>query len=124
MLELLLGAAPGTSVVLDPDEQTVLDTWAMETALVLALSKLRGTDHGWVPIDTLQWLYHHRGLRMPPPGRRVWMAGLDTSDIPASVQTACLYGDDREPMAQFVTFSVGCVLFRGCCARRQVPSGD
>ena len=40
------------------------------------------------------------------------MGGLSTSDIPASVQAACLYDADREPAAQCVTFSVGCVLFQ------------
>jgi hypothetical protein len=116
---LLLGAVPGTAVVLDPADQAVLATWAVETALVLALSKFRDTDHGWVPVDTLQWLYHHRDLRMPPPGCRVWLAGLDTSNIPASVQAACLYGDDREPMAQVVLFSVGCALFQVFAPRQQ-----
>ena len=116
---MLLGAAPGTSLVLDPDQQTVLATWAVETALVLALSKFRGTDHGWIPADTLRWLYQHHTLLLPPPGCRVWMTGLHTSDIPTSVQTGCLYGADREPAAQFVTFSVGCLLFQVFAPRQQ-----
>ena len=84
----------------------------MKTGLLLALSKFRGREHGWIPVDTLQWLYRHHRLRMAPPGCRVWMTGLINSDIPASVQAACLYDDERSPAAQFITFSVGCVLFQ------------
>ncbi len=109
---LLLGAAPGTSRLLDPDQQAIMATWAVKTSLLLALSKFRGQDHGWIPVSTLQWLRQHHNSRMPPPGTRVWMGGLSTSDIPASIQAACLYDADREPTAQCMTFSVGCVLFQ------------
>jgi hypothetical protein len=109
---LLLGAAPGTSHVLDPGQQAILATWAVKTALLLTLSKFRGQDHGWIPVSTLQWLRQHHGARTPPPGTRVWMGGLNTSDIPASVQAACLYEAGHEPAAQCVTFSVGCVVFQ------------
>ena len=34
---------------------------------------------------------------LPSPGTRVWMSGLSTSYIPASVQAACLYDADRGP---------------------------
>ena len=109
---LLLGAMPGTSRLLDPDKQAIMATWAVKTSLLLALSKFRGEDHGWIPVSTLQWLRQHHDSRMPPPGARVWMGGLNTSDIPASVQAACLYDAARKPTAQCVTFSVGCVLFQ------------
>jgi hypothetical protein len=109
---LLLGAEPGTSRALDPDQQAILATWAVKTSLLLALSKFRGQDYGWIPVSTLQRLYRHHDARMPPPGTRVWMAGFSTSDLPASVQAACLYDASREPAAQCVTFSVGCVLFQ------------
>jgi hypothetical protein len=46
---LLLGAAPGTSCVLDPDQQAILATWAVKTSLLLALSKFRAQDYGWTP---------------------------------------------------------------------------
>jgi hypothetical protein len=116
---LLLGAAPGTSRVLDPDEQAVLATWAVKTALLLALGKFRGRDHGWIPVSTLKWLHQHHDSRIPPPGTRVWMGGFNTSDIPASVQTACLYDASREPAAQCVTFTVGCVLFQVFATRQE-----
>lgn len=109
---LLLGAAPGTSHPLDPGQQAIMATWAVKTSLLLALSKFRGKDHSWIPVSTLQWLHEHHDSRMPPPGARVWMSGLSTSDIPASVQAATLYDAEREPTAQCVTFSVGCVLFQ------------
>lgn len=109
---LLLGAAPGAVRRLDPGQQAFLATWAVKTALLLALGKFRGTSHGWVPLTTVQWLYDHRGLRMPPPGTRVWMGGLNTTDVPASVQAATLYDVAQVPVAQCVTFSVGCVLFQ------------
>jgi hypothetical protein len=116
---LLLGAAPGTSRVLGPDQQAILATWAVKTSLLLALSKFRGQDYGWIPVSTLQWLYRHHETRIPPPGTRVWMAGFSTSDLPASVQAACLYNASRDPAAQCVTFSVGCVLFQVFAAEQE-----
>jgi hypothetical protein len=109
---LLLGAAADTTRMLDPDQQAILATWAVKTALLLNLGKFRGRDHGWIPFSTLQWLHRHHHSRMPPPGTRVWMGGFNTSSIPASVQAACLYDASREPAAQCVTFTVGCVLFQ------------
>ncbi len=38
---MLLGAAPGSSRVLNPDHQAVLATWAVKTALLLTLAKYR-----------------------------------------------------------------------------------
>ena len=109
---LLLGAAPGTSRQLNPDQQATLATWAVKTSLLLVLSKFRGQPYGWIPVSTLQWLYQHQDRRIPPPGTRVWMGGLNTSDRPASVQVACLCDADGKPIAQCVTFSVGCVVFQ------------
>jgi hypothetical protein len=74
--------------------------------------EFRGTSHGWVPRTTVRWLYDHRVLRMPPPGTRVWMGGLNTTDVRASAQAASLYAAAQVPVAQCVTFSVGCVLFQ------------
>jgi hypothetical protein len=56
---------------------------------------------------------------MPPPGTRVWMGGLNTSDIPASVQAASLDDADGEPVALCVTFSAGCVVFQVFTTRQQ-----
>jgi hypothetical protein len=98
--------------VLGPDQQAILATWDVKTSLLLALSKFRGQDYGWIPVSTLQWLYRHHDARMPPPGTRVRLAGFSTSDLPASVQATCLYDAGREPAAQCVTFSAGCVLFQ------------
>jgi len=109
---LLLGAAPGTTHVLDPGEQAILATWAVKTALLLALSKFRGQAHGWIPATTLRWLRQHHQARMPPPGTRVWFGGLATSDLPASAQAACLYDATSSPAASCVTFSTGCALFQ------------
>jgi hypothetical protein len=109
---LLLGAAAGTTRVLDAEQSATLATWAVKTALLLTLGKFRRSEHGWIPVSTLQWLHQHHNSRMPPPGTRVWMGGFNTTNIPASVQTACLYDASREPAAQCVTFTVGCVLFQ------------
>lgn len=109
---LLLGAAPGTSRVLNPDQQALLATWAVKTSLLLTLSEFRGQDHGWIPVSTLQWLHQHHDLRVPPPGSRVWIGGFNTSDIPARVQAGCLYDTSGKPAAQCTTFSVGCILFQ------------
>jgi hypothetical protein len=110
--QVLLGAAPGTAVVLDPDQQAAVATWAVKTALLLNLGEFRGADHGWIPASTLQWLHEHSGSRMPPPGARVWIGGFNTSNVPARVQAACLYADDGSPCATCVTFSAGRVLFQ------------
>lgn len=118
---MLLGAAPGSSRVLDPDHQALLATWAAKTALLLTLAKYRGQNHGWVPDSTLQWLAGHSGSQMPPPGTRVWMGGLDTSDTPAWMQTATLYGADGGPDALCVTFSAGCVVFQVFITGQQDP---
>jgi hypothetical protein len=72
---LLLGAAPGASRVLDPDQQAILATWSVKTSLLLALSKFRGQDYGWIPVSTLRWLYRRHDARMPPcirPPRPPW----------------------------------------------------
>lgn len=109
---MLLGAAPGTFRILSPDELAVLATWAVKTSLLLTLSEFRGQEYGWIPVDTLQWLYQHYDVHMPPPGSRVWMGGFNTNDNPARVQAGCLYDVDGKPTAQCTTFSVGCVLFQ------------
>jgi hypothetical protein len=119
---LLLGAVPGTSRVLDPDQQAILATWAVKTSLLLTLSKFRGQDSGWIRAGSLQWLYQHHDTGVPPPGTRVWMGGLNTSDVPASVQVACLYDASGESVAQCVTFSVGCVLFPSRASGAGLPA--
>jgi hypothetical protein len=60
-----------------------------------------------------------RAFCMPPPGARVWMGGLNTSEVPASVQAARLLDASGEPIAQCGTFSVGRVLFQVFSCRQQ-----
>lgn len=116
---MLLGAAPGTAIVLDPDQQAILATWAVKTALLLGLGEFRGTAHGWIPTSTLRWLHDNSDSRMPPPGARVWMGGFHTSDIPARVQASCLYDAAGTPCASCVTFSVGCIVFQVFATEQQ-----
>jgi hypothetical protein len=73
---MLLGATPGTAIVLDPDQQAILATWAAKTALLLSLDEFRGTAHGWLLASTLRWLHDNSDSRMPPPGTSVWMSGF------------------------------------------------
>jgi hypothetical protein len=40
--------------VVDPDQHAILATWAVKTALLPTLGKVRGRDHGWIPASTLQ----------------------------------------------------------------------
>lgn len=47
--------------MLDPDQQAILATWAVKTALLLILGKVRGRDHGWIAASTLKWLPQHHG---------------------------------------------------------------
>ena len=107
---MLLGAAPGTSRVLNPDQQAILATWAVKTSLLLTLSEFRGQDHGWIrlapcsgctSITTCTCL-----LRAAGHG---WAASTPRS---ARVQAGCLYDASGNPTAQCTTFSVGCVLFQ------------
>jgi hypothetical protein len=58
------------------------------------------------------WLYRNHRSCMPPPGSRVWMGGLKTSDVSASVQAACLTDAQDDPVAHCGTFWVGNVLFQ------------
>lgn len=109
---MLLGPAPGMSRALDPADQATLATWAVKTSMLLALSEFRYQDHGWIPRSTLAWLRERYASCMPPPGARVWLGGLHTSEVPSSVQAACIYGENKEPVAHCGTFSVGNVLFQ------------
>lgn len=109
---ILLGAAPGSVRNIDPAAQATLAAWAVKTSLLLALSKFRSEPEGWIPATTLEWLASNHRLCMAPPGARAWIGGLETSDLPASVQAACLYDANGDPIAQCSTFSVGCVLFQ------------
>ncbi len=115
---LLLGAKSGTSIVFDPSEQATLGTWAVKTSLLLTYKKFRSQPHGWIPKDNLDWLYLHGQSDRPPPGARVWMAGLQTTDRPSSLQAALLTDPDSQPAAHCGTFSVGCVLFQVFCCER------
>lgn len=47
------------------------------------------------------------------------MSGFNTTDIPASVQAACLYDTNREPPAQCATFTVGRVLLQVFATRQE-----
>lgn len=116
---ILLGAAPSAVRIFDPAEQATLATWAVKVSLLLSLSKFRGQKNGWIPASTLDWLYRNHRFCMPPPGSRVWIAGLQTSQLPASVQVACLTDAQDEPVAHCGTFSVGNVLFQVFCCEQK-----
>lgn len=115
---ILLGAAPGTVRLIDPAYQTALAVWAVKAPMLLCLSKFRSHDSGWVPASTLEWLRRNHGLRLPPPGSRVWMGGLHTSDVPAFAQVASLSDAQKEPVAHCGTLSVGNLVFQVFCCEQ------
>ena len=47
------------------------------------------------------------------------MGGLRTSDVPASVQAACLTDAQDAPVAHLGTFSVGNILFQVFCCEQK-----
>jgi hypothetical protein len=116
---ILLGAAADTWCVLDPAEQATLATWAVKISFLLALSRFSGEDEGWIPRSTLTWLREHYTACMPPPGARVWLGGLTTSDTPSWAKAAVLYGDKRKPLAHCGTFSLGCLVFQVFCIEQE-----
>ena len=116
---ILLGAAPGTVRIIDPADQATLGAWAVKVSPLLSLSKFRDQNTGWIPASTLDWLYRNHRLRMSPPDSRVWMGGLKTSDVPASVQAACVTDARDDPVAHCGTFSVGNVLFQVFCCEQK-----
>ena len=116
---ILLGAAPGMVRIIDPADQATLAAWAVKVSLLLCLSKFRDQDNGWILASTLDWLYRNHRSGMPPPGSRVWMGGLHTSDLPASVQVACITDLQDNPAAHCGTFSVGNVLFQVFCCEQK-----
>ncbi|MGZ6791248.1 MAG: hypothetical protein ACXVGQ_15180 [Mycobacteriaceae bacterium] len=110
--------------IIDPADQATLAAWAVKVSLLLSLSKFRDQDNGWIPASTLDWLYRNHRSCMPHPGSRVWMGGLKTSDVPASVQAACLTDAQDDPVAHCGTFSVGNVLFQVfCCEQKDAVLG-
>jgi hypothetical protein len=116
---ILLGAAPGTVRIIDPADQATLAAWAVKVSLLLCLSKFRNQDNGWIPASTLDWLHRNHRTCMPPPGSRVWMGRLKTSDVPASVQAACVTDAQADPVAHCGTFSVGNVLLQVFCCEQK-----
>jgi hypothetical protein len=116
---ILLGAAPGTVRIIDPADQATLAAWAVKVSLLLSLSEFRDQSNGWIPASTLDWLYRNHRSLMAPPGSRVWMSDLKTSDVPASVQAACLTDAQDDPVACCGTFSVGNVLFQVFCCQQK-----
>jgi hypothetical protein len=86
--------------------------------MLLCLSKFRGQDSGWIPVSTLEWLHRNHRLCLPPPGSRVWMRGLHTSDVPAFAQVASLSDAEKKPVAHCGTFSVGNLVFQVFCCEQ------
>ena len=120
---LLLGAKKDDTRVINPSQQATLATWAVKTSLLLAFRKFSGTEHGWIPMDNLEWLYKRRLSQLPPPCARVWIGGVDAKgQMPSSVQAACIYKADHVPAAHCGTFSLGYVVFQVfCCEQVDVP---
>lgn len=121
---MLLGSASALPVVLDPAQQTTLATWAVKTSLLLTIRNFGKGTGGWTPADNLEWLYHHRNSDLPPPGARVWLAGIRPGDdsvprrLSASSQAWCKLDGRGRPVAHMGTFTVGYVLLQVFCCEQ------
>jgi hypothetical protein len=96
---------------LDPSQQERTGRWAVKTGLLLALWTGVQNPPYYVPDDHLRWLPRHT---MPPPGTRVWLGAVHNpgSRIAYQRSAALAMEMDEPPVAYFVTFSIGYLLFQ------------
>lgn len=94
----------------DPSEQERVATWAIKTALLLEIYVTALGQGAYVPTDNLRWLAEHNS---PPPGSRVWLAGVESQMKRAAwAQAGGLAIGSGEFVAYLATFSIGCVGFQ------------
>jgi hypothetical protein len=97
-------------------QQAKLARWAVKTSLLIALKKSKGKLNGWVPRESMYWLYRNPESDQPPPGSYVWIGCLNTQgQILSYMQSGALLNDTREPIGHVGVFSVGCILFQVFC---------
>lgn len=100
---------------LDPSQQERVATWAIKTALLLELYTGTQGPSGYAPTDNFRWLAEHVN---PPPGARVWLSAIrDPGAMMAHHVAAALCMEVGVPVAYFVTFTLGYLVF-------QVYGGD
>jgi hypothetical protein len=108
--------------VLSQDEQTLLATWAMKTALTM--NAAQPLHQRTIPVETARAFGRHRDL---PQGTRVWLASYTGSEdqIPASIVLG-IDLDDRQDSRRawrdlsFSTFVVGPFVFQVFCGAPSV----
>jgi hypothetical protein len=122
----LLEPAALAGRVLNQDEQTLLATWAMKTALTM--NAAQPLDQRTIPVETARAFGHHREM---PQGARVWLAsytGID-DQIPAFIGLG-IDLDDRQGNRRgwrdlsFSTFVVGPFVFQVFCGTPTVGAID
>jgi hypothetical protein len=127
---LLTPALTGNPVVLTPESQRVVASWAVGRALVLELAMAPFSKVAYAPPSNLRWLYERRDNPIPPPGAHVWLAAVDarlgTEDaLVAWVKRGWSADARREPerpWAYFMTFSAGCLVVQ--VAGHEIDTGD
>lgn len=100
---------------LDPIRQERVATWAIKVALLLGLyTSTRGSDSSsFVPNSNLRWLWHHQAAPSPPPNAQVWLGTLSNPGPQlAHFQPSWFAMNDGVPLAYFVTFSLGYIVFQ------------
>jgi hypothetical protein len=97
-------------VMLNPSQQERVATWTIKTALMLEIYTMCCGKGAYVPTDNLRWLAKHES---PPPGSRVWLAGVESNMKRAAwSQAGSLSVRSGESVAYLATLSIGCVGFQ------------
>ena len=127
---VLAPALTGNHVVLTPESQRVVATWAVGRALVLELAMAGFNKVTFAPTSNCHWLFEHRDDPIPPPGAHVWLAAVDarlgTADaLVAWVKrgwSADVRREPDQPWAYFMTFSAGYLVVQ--VAGQELETGD
>ncbi len=100
-----------TPVTIDLSQQERVARWATKVALLLQLYTGTQESSGhYVPPDNLKWLARHS---VPPPGTRVWIGALRNPGRElAHYQGSSLTFEWDVPVAYFVTFTLGYLIFQ------------
>lgn len=109
----MLGGDWANPLVIEKSSQATIATWAVKTALLLNIRLHGDSEFGRIASDNLRWLYDYRDEDTPPPGCKVWIAGVDAQNIQAAwSQAATLFADPKKPQAYFATFAIGYLVLQ------------
>lgn len=68
----------------------------MKTSFLIALKKSKGKLNGWIPAQSVSWLYENQDSDQSPPGAYVWLGCLDAQKkIVSYMQSGSLFSGRR-----------------------------